>query len=240
MGQKANLNGLHLCLTKDWNSAWYSLPFEYSKIVHEDFLLFKFLRSLRIYKITNKKVSFLNIVKLRICRTSLNILVELHFSFGLRLKRKKRQRVFFKKWKKWKKIKIFNVINKAASTINSLLYFKQNIHIVSLKLSFFQLKDEVNFITRKIAFLLENRVKFRSRLIKKIILETKKSSYGIFVLCSGRFNVVDSARHDFISKGSVPFQSLQKNIHYGFAVANTTKGLLSVKVSVFKKNYVIT
>ena len=78
------------------------------------------------------------------------------------------------------------------------------------------------------------------KTFRDFILETKKSSYGIFVLCSGRFNGVDRARHDFISKGSVPFQSLQKNIHYGFAVANTTKGLLSVKVSVFKKNYVIT
>jgi small subunit ribosomal protein S3 len=92
------------------------------------------------------------------------------------------------------------------------------------------LKVDVNFLAKKLAFLIENRIKFRSRLVKKIISETKKLSFGVFVSCSGRLNGVDIARIDSISHGAIPFQNINKNVSYGYSVANTKKGLQNLKV----------
>ena len=39
MGQKANINSLHLSRTKDWNSVWYTNNKEYSKILVEDLIM---------------------------------------------------------------------------------------------------------------------------------------------------------------------------------------------------------
>ena len=39
MGQKANINSLHLSRKKDWNSAWYANNQEYSKVLAEDLVL---------------------------------------------------------------------------------------------------------------------------------------------------------------------------------------------------------
>ena len=234
MGQKANLNGIHLSSSKDWNSVWYLSLIEYSKILNEDFLLYKLLRSLSIYKKSTKKIQIFSIFKIRICRISNNLIVELYYSFELKLKRNQRTIYFINKWKKWKKKKIYNVTTKIVLIVNKLFLSSKSTYVGFFKINATSVKKEVSFVAKKIAMLIENRLKFRSRLIKKIIAETKELSLGVFVLCSGRLNGVDMAKSDFISQGAIPFQTLNKNIHYGSAVANTTKGLQNIKVCIYK------
>ena len=55
------------------------------------------------------------------------------------------------------------------------------------------------------------------------------------VLCKGRLGGADMASSDFISVGSIPFQTLKAKIDYGFSVANTPKGLQSIKVWIYNK-----
>lgn len=43
------------------------------------------------------------------------------------------------------------------------------------------------------------------------------------------------ASQDFLSVGSIPFQTLKAKISYGFSVANTAKGLQSLKIWVYNK-----
>jgi small subunit ribosomal protein S3 len=224
MGQKANLNGSHLSVLKDWNSIWYLSAFEYKKILNEDFLIYKLSRSL--------KKKFFNVIKIRVCRISNNLIVELYYSFELQPKHIKQQcSPHF--LIKWKKNKISQVTNKVAFTISALFISTKNVYIGFYKINSFILQKDVNFIAKKIAFLIENRIKFRSRTIIKIIIATQKIVSGIFVSCSGRLNGVDMARSDFFSKGSISFQNLNKNVSYGYAVAATLKGLQSVKVCIY-------
>ena len=68
-------------------------------------------------------------------------------------------------------------------------------------------------------------------MIKKI----KDSSRGIYVQCTGRINNVDMARKDKLYLGSIPLQSIDASINYGFVIANTTKGLQSIKVWIHKQ-----
>jgi small subunit ribosomal protein S3 len=58
---------------------------------------------------------------------------------------------------------------------------------------------------------------------------------GVKVLCKGRLNGADMASQDFLSVGSIPFQTLKAKISYGFSVANTAKGLQSLKIWVYNK-----
>ena len=234
MGQKANLNGMQLSTLKDWNSVWYLSFMEYSKILNEDFLLYRFLRTLSIYTKSKKKIQIFSIIKIRVCRISNNLIVELYYSFELRLKYNQHTNYWVSKWKKWKKTKICYVTTRVVLTINKLFLNAKKIYVGFFKISSILIKIEVSYLAKKIAFLIENRVKFRSRLIKKIKKKKKKLSLGVFVSCSGRLNGVDIAKSDFISQGMIPFQTLNKNINYGSAVANTIKGLQNIKICIYK------
>jgi ribosomal protein S3 len=230
MTQKTNLNGLNVSFLKDWNSVWYLSSIEYSKILNEDLLLYRLLRSLKLYKNYNQDIKIFDITKMRVCRVSNGIIVKIYYSFDFRLKYNQYTSLWINKWVQWKKANLSELTSKVIYNIGNLFSNKHNIYISFYKMSFLSLKIDVNFVSKKIASLIENRIKFRSRLIKTIIIATKELSYGIFVSCSGRLNGVDIARNDSISYGSIPFQSIDKNVTYGYSIANTTKGLQSVKV----------
>jgi ribosomal protein S3 len=95
-------------------------------------------------------------------------------------------------------------------------------------------KHNAKFNAFRIATLLEKRIKFRSKVIKNLIKNT--NSLGIRVICKGRLNFVDRARKDQISIGSVPLQVFDANIDYSVVVANTKKGLQSIKIWIFNSN----
>ena len=48
MGQKANINSLHLTSNVDWNCVWYSNEREYSSILTQDLTIFSYLKSCNI------------------------------------------------------------------------------------------------------------------------------------------------------------------------------------------------
>ena len=230
MTQRTNLNGWNVSFLKDWNSVWYLSSIEYSKILNEDLLLYKLLCSLKLYKDYNQSIKIFDIIKMRVCRVSSGIIVKMYYSFDFRLKHNQHTSIWINKWVKWKKARLSELTSKVIHSIGNLFSNKHNLYISFYKMSFLSLKVDVNFVSKKIAYLIENRIKFRSRLIKNIIVATKELCYGIFVSCSGRLNGVDIARSDSISHGSIPFQSIDKNVTYGYSIANTTKGLQSVKV----------
>jgi ribosomal protein S3 len=230
MTQKTNLNGLNVSFLKDWNSVWYLSSIEYSKILNEDLLLYRLLRSLKLYKNYNQDIKIFDITKMRVCRVSNGIIVKIYYSFDFRLKYNQYTSLWINKWVQWKKANLIELTSKVIYSIGNLFSNKHNVYINFYKMSLSSLKIDVNFVSKKIASLIENRIKFRSRLIKTIIIATKELSHGIFVSCSGRLNGVDIARNDSISYGSIPFQSIDKNVTYGYSIANTTKGLQSVKV----------
>ena len=106
----------------------------------------------------------------------------------------------------------------------------ERVFIVSKVLSSNELKIDSVHISKKIAKLIENRVRFKSYLIKNLINQSAEICNGIKVSCKGRMNGADMASGDFMTVGSIPFQTLKAKIDYGFSVANTPKGLMSIKV----------
>ncbi len=53
---------------------------------------------------------------------------------------------------------------------------------------------------------------------------------GIRVKCSGRLGGAEMARKEIQRRGSIPLQTLQANVDYGYALARTSQGAVGVKV----------
>ena len=77
---------------------------------------------------------------------------------------------------------------------------------------------------------LEKRVMFRSAMQNAMRL----GALGIKIMSSGRLNGADIARSEWYREGRVPLHTLRANIDYGFSEANTTYGVVGVKVWVYK------
>ena len=85
-----------------------------------------------------------------------------------------------------------------------------------------------------IAKQIENRGNFRN-VQKKAIKETLKAgAQGIKTLVSGRLGGVEMARAEGYTEGTVPLHTIRADIDYATSEANTTYGIIGVKVWIYK------
>ena len=210
MGQKANINSLHLTRNIDWNCVWYSNEKEYPSILIEDITILNYLKSCDVL---NKGSE---VLKVRICRISKNIVIDIQSTNSLQTDS-------------------LSLLKKVVANLKKYFWGFERVFIVSKVLNSNELKVDSVHISKKIAGLIENRVRFKSYLIKNLINQTAEVCKGIKVSCKGRMNGADMASSDFLTVGSIPFQTLKAKINYGFSVANTPKGLMSIKVWVYNK-----
>lgn len=85
------------------------------------------------------------------------------------------------------------------------------------------------------AVMIERKMHFRSvckRLVKNIMGE---GALGAKIKVSGRLGGAEIARKEWFKDGSVPLQSLFKDIDYGFSKAYTRYGIIGVKVWIHRK-----
>lgn len=93
---------------------------------------------------------------------------------------------------------------------------------------------EAKLIAENIASQLEKRVAFR-RAMKKVMTQAFRSGVkGIKVKCSGRLGGAEMARSEGYSERKVPLHTLRADIDYDTAEAETTYGIIGVKVWVYK------
>jgi small subunit ribosomal protein S3 len=57
---------------------------------------------------------------------------------------------------------------------------------------------------------------------------------GIKIMSSGRLNGIEIARTEWYREGRVPLHTLRANIDYGTSEAQTTYGIIGIKVWVYK------
>lgn len=88
-------------------------------------------------------------------------------------------------------------------------------------------------VAENVAMQLERRVAFRRAMKRTIQLAEKFGAQGIKISCAGRLGGADIARTEWFREGRVPLHTLRADIDYGYAVANTTYGIIGVKVWIF-------
>jgi small subunit ribosomal protein S3 len=93
---------------------------------------------------------------------------------------------------------------------------------------------DAQLVAEGIAFQLERRVNFRRAMKEAVGRAQRIGAEGIKVRISGRLNGAEIARTEQYREGRVPLHTLRAEIDYGTAEAQTTYGVIGVKVWVFK------
>jgi len=121
-------------------------------------------------------------------------------------------------------------IEKIKSHLSKMSSCEIHLNIVEVR------KPESNavLVAESIAQQLEKRVSFRRAMKKAMQSALKYGALGIRVNCSGRLGGAEIARTEWYREGRVPLHTLRANIEYGIARANTTYGVIGVKVWIYK------
>ena len=93
-------------------------------------------------------------------------------------------------------------------------------------------KPELNakLVAENIALQLERRVAFRRAMRKAVESAQRFGARGVRVRCAGRLGGNEIARSEWYLEGQVPLHTLRADIDYGTHEANTTYGVIGVKV----------
>jgi small subunit ribosomal protein S3 len=93
---------------------------------------------------------------------------------------------------------------------------------------------DAQLVAENIAFQLEKRVSFRRAMKESVGRALRMGAEGIKIHLSGRLNGAEIARREHYKEGRIPLHTLRAEIEYGTAEANTTYGVIGIKVWVFK------
>ena len=93
---------------------------------------------------------------------------------------------------------------------------------------------EAKLVAENIATQLEKRVSFRRAMKKSVQSSMRLGAKGVKVLCSGRLGGAEIARNEKYHEGSVPLHTIRSDIDYATAEAETTYGIVGIKVWINK------
>ena len=199
MGQKVNPNGIRLGINRTWSSRWYSKS-EYSKLLHED---------LNIKKFVEKKLKKASISKVNIERAAKKLRISIFSS---------RPGIIIGK----KGVDIENL----KSTLSKMSNLEVFIDIKEVR----KPEIEAKLVAENIANQLERRISFRRAMKKAIQSSMRLGAKGVKIVCSGRLGGAEIARTEKYHEGSVPLHTLRSDIDYATAQAETTYGICGIKV----------
>jgi len=93
---------------------------------------------------------------------------------------------------------------------------------------------DAQLVAENIALQIERRVAFRRAMKRGISSAMRFGAEGVKVICSGRLGGAEMARTEQYKEGRVPLHTLRADIDYGFIAAQTTYGIIGIKVFIFK------
>ncbi len=204
MGQKVNPIGIRLGITQDWKSKWYANSGDYAKFLNADLKVRKFLME----KLKNASIS-----RIHIERPARNAKVIIYSA---------RPGV---------------IIGKKGGEIESLRDQIAKMINVPVHISIEEIrKPELDavLVAESIAQQLERRVMFRRAMKRAVQSTLRQGALGIKVCVGGRLGGAEIARKEWYREGRVPLHTFRADVDYGTARANTTYGVIGVKVWIFK------
>jgi len=81
---------------------------------------------------------------------------------------------------------------------------------------------------------IEKRLPFRRVMKQNIDKVMKAGALGVKIILAGRLNGAEIARTENLSEGKVPLHTLRANIDYSRGAAQTTYGVIGIKVWIYK------
>ncbi len=204
MGQKVHPTGIRLGIVKDWTSKWYADTKQFADLLNSDLKVRDFLK---------KRLSQASVSRIQIDRPANNAHITVHTARpGL-------------------------VIGKKGEDIDALRAEVSAMMGVPVHMSIEEIRKpelDAQLVAEGIAQQLERRVMFRRAMKRSVQNAMRLGAEGIKVNIGGRLNGAEIARSEWYREGRVPLHTLRADIDYGFAEANTTYGIIGVKVWIFK------
>jgi len=204
MGQKVNPIGIRLGITQDWKSKWYANTGDYAKFLNADLKVRKFLMN----RLKNASIS-----RIRIERPARNAKVIICSARpGVIIGKKGGE------------------IERLRDEVSRMIDVPVHITIEEIR------KPELDavLVAESIAQQLERRVMFRRALKRAVQSTLRQGALGIKVCVGGRLGGAEIARKEWYREGRVPLHTFRADVDYGTARANTTYGVIGVKVWIFK------
>lgn len=93
---------------------------------------------------------------------------------------------------------------------------------------------DAQLVAENIAQQLVRRVAFRRAMKKAVNSALRFGVQGIKISCSGRLGGAEMSRCEWVREGRVPLHTLRADVDYALAEANTTYGIIGIKVWIFK------
>jgi small subunit ribosomal protein S3 len=204
MGQKVNPIGFRLAVKKNWTSKWFSTSKNFAALLNNDIKVRAFL---------NKKLVNAAVSKIVIERPAKNAKITIYSARpGI-------------------------VIGKKGEDIETLRSSLQNLMGIPVQLNIEEIRKpeiDATLIAQSIAQQLEKRVMFRRAMKRAMQNAMRLGAQGIKIRSAGRLNGIEIARSEWYREGRVPLHTLRADIDYGVARAQTTYGIIGIKVWVFK------
>jgi small subunit ribosomal protein S3 len=95
-------------------------------------------------------------------------------------------------------------------------------------------ETDAQLTAENVAMQIERRIAFRRAMKKTVLSSIKLGAKGIKIQVSGRLGGAEMSRTEWYREGRVPLHTVRADIDYGFAEANTTYGIIGVKVWIYK------
>ncbi len=204
MGQKVHPTGIRLGIVTKHTSTWYADKGQYAKYLLNDLEVRDFLR---------KRLSQASISRIEIERPAQTARITIHTARpGIVIGKKGED------------------VERLRTQLSNMMGVPVHVNIEEIR------KPELDslLVAQNVAQQLERRVQFR-RAMKRVIQNAMRlGAEGIKVRVAGRLGGAEIARSEVYAEGRVPLHTLRADIDYSTWAAQTTYGIIGIKVWVFK------
>jgi small subunit ribosomal protein S3 len=204
MGQKVHPTGIRLGIVKRHTSVWYAGGKDYAKYLQQD---------LEVRALVKKRLAAASVSRVEIERPAQTARITVYTARpGVVIGKKGED------------------VEKLRGELAAHMGVPVNINIEEIR------KPDIDaqLVADSIAQQLERRVMFRRAMKRAMQNAMRQGAEGIKVQVSGRLGGAEIARTERYHEGRVPLHTLRADIDYATSEANTTFGVIGVKVWIFK------
>ncbi|MGM0564335.1 MAG: 30S ribosomal protein S3 [Pseudomonadota bacterium] len=207
MGHKVNPTGIRLGIATDWTAKWYAERGDYASNLYSDIQVRNFIR---------KRLEQAAVSRIQIERPAKQAVITIHTA---------RPGV---------------VIGKKGEDIERLrqdIARLMQVPAQAIKVNIEEIRKpelDAKLTAESVAQQLERRIMFRRAMRRAVGNAMRLGAQGIKINVGGRLNGAEIARTEWYREGRVPLHTLRADIDYGTARANTTYGIIGVKVWIYK------
>lgn len=211
VGQKVNPTGFRTGITLDWKSRWYAPKAAYGEFLIEDCKVRRY-----VDERLNRRPPYAAVSKVEIERTRNEVRIILHTARpGLVIGPKGAE------------------VDKLREELEDLIDRKINLNVIEVK----HPDLDAQLVGEAIAEQLKKRGSFRRIMKMRCDATMQAGAKGVRILCSGRLGGAEMARKETQRRGSIPLQTLQADVDYGYAVSKTTYGTIGIKVWIYRGKF---